>query len=277
MEKTRLDVLAGLMANASTINNNIQMQHQINSNAYKQRTIDSLDSPLRYNKTWQLAGFEVVESEVSSEAALAMIQSIPLKRYKLKDDKQQDLAVSRTQRRTRYHVGPVASDDDAKSVNNPSSIFSYNIGAIAELTKSTEILSSKLLSSSSFLHHHSFLEEKISHLKSITGSAESFKTPAQLASEVAALETEVALKRITQLCFELVQSTKINVVYARLASRLKSLAANDWSSEKMTRIEREFVSVREIKAENANVGLDTVLIYLSAIEKVETLWNSTMR
>jgi hypothetical protein len=276
MEKTKLDVLAGLMANASTINNNIQMQHQINANAYKQRTIDSLDSPLRNNETWQLAGFEV-ESEVSSEAALAMIQSVPLKRYKLKDDKQQDMAVSRTQRRTRYHVGPVASDDGAKSVNNPSSIFSYNIGAIAELTKSTEILSSKLLSSSSFLHHHSFLEEKISHLKSITGSAESFKTPAQLASEVAALETEVALKRITQLCFELVQSTKINVVYARLASRLKSLAANDWSSEKMTRIEREFVSAREIKDENANVGLDTVLIYLSAIEEVKTLWNSTMR
>lgn len=276
MEKTKLDVLAGLMANASTIYNNIQMQHQINANAYKQRTIDSLDSPLRNYETWQLAGFEV-ESEVSSEAALAMIQSVSLKRYKLKDDKQQDMAVSRTQRRTRYHVGPVASDDDAKSVNNPSSIFSYNIGAIAELTKSTEILSSKLLSSSSFLHHHSFLGEKISHLKSITGSAESFKTPAQLASEVAALETEVALKRITQLCFELVQSTKINVVYARLASRLKSLAANDWSSEKMTRIEREFVSAREIKAENANVGLDTVLIYLSAIEEVETLWNSTMR
>ncbi|KAL3782690.1 hypothetical protein HJC23_002590 [Cyclotella cryptica] len=268
MESSKLAALAGLMSNASTIYDSIQTKHD---DAKFRSSNYSDDSPLLRMETWKY--FEV-ENQISSDIALAKILSLPLKTYKLKDDKQQDFAVSRTERRTRYHLGPIVSVDDAI---DHSAIFSLNIGAVAQLSKSIEDLSSKLLSTSDFLYHHSAFEHKISRLKATTGESDLFKTPSQLASEVAALETEATLKRITRLCHELVQSTRINLLQARLQSRLESLATNDHSSEKMSRIEREYVSTRALKAEHANSGLATVLVYFDTIEQIMSLWNTTMR
>lgn len=269
-DETKLNTLAGLAKNASDIYVNLQMARLDKTVARKQRMTISHDAPLVSIETWEL--FEV-ESEIDSDTALAKIQSLPLKKYKLKDDK--DLTVGKNQRKTRYHVGTVESGDASTKLDS-STIFSYNVAAVAHLAKSLEELSSKYQVTSSFINHSS-IKRSISNLKAITGNSDHFKTPAQLASEVAALETEVALKRITQLCHTLVQSTKINLLRAKLNSRLKSLAANDWSSEKLTRIERAYVSAREMKTENSNAALDTVLIYFDAIENVEVLWNSTMR
>lgn len=263
-----------LIANASSVYSTVQSEQHAKSKAIKER-VSSTDLPLLNVDTWQAAGF-VVEHEISSDDALEKIASLPLKTYKLKDDKQQDMAVSRTQRRTRYHIGPVEGDDSYEKLDQ-STIFSFNVGAVAHLAKSIEELSSQLSTTSAFLHHHSAMDDKMSHLTSLTKGSDSFTTPAQLASEVAALETEAALKRVTQLCHSLVQSTKINLLRARLASRLKSLAANDLSSEKATRLERAAVSSREMQAEDANAGLDTVIVYFDAIEEMKMLWNSTVR
>ena len=265
---TRLDTLNRLMANASDI-------YDRRGNAYNHRILTSETSPLHLSETWRSAGFEV-ESQVDPNIALATIRTLPLMRFKLKDDKLQEMVLSRATRRTRYHVGPVNNDDNSGTLDS-SSIFSFNVGAVAQLARIMEGITSKLMSTSSFLHHHSSMDKKISQLKAITNDSDEFKTPAQMASEVAALETEVALKRVTYLCHALVQSTKINLVRARLASRLKSLAANDYSSEKMTRIERGVVADREMKAENANVGMETLLVYFNAIEEIRQKWNSTMR
>ena len=264
----RLDTLNRLMANASDI-------HDRRGNVYDQRFLTSETSPLHLSETWKSAGFEI-ESQVNSDIALAKIRSLPLMRYKLKDDKLQEMVLSRATRRTRYHVGPVNNDDGSDALD-PSSIFSFNVGAVAQLARLMEGISSKLTSTSSFLNHYSSVEKKISQLKAITSGSNEFKTPAQLASEVAALETEVALKRVTRMCHALVQSTKINLIRAKLASRLKSLAANDLNSEKITRIERKVVADREMKAEDASVGLDTLLVYFDAIEEIKQKWNSTMR
>lgn len=114
-------------------------------------------------------------------------------------------------------------------------------------------------------------------MKETTGSSDSFKTSAQLASEVAALETEAALKRITRLCRSLVQSTRMNLIRSKLAFKFKALAAHDWSSEKMSQTERNHVSRREIEADEASAGLETVLAYWNAIEEIKSAWNSTMR
>ena len=267
VDDTIMKTIEGLAKNASDVYVNLQMAHIDKVNARKPH-----DTPLNRIETWESAGF-VVESEINSDTALAKIQSLPLKKYKLKDDI--DLTVNKNQRKTRYHVGPVGSDDTSTKLDS-STIFSYNVGAVAHLAKSMEELSSKYLATSSFIKH-SAIARSVSNLKAITGNSDHFKTPAQLASEVAALETEVALKRITQLCHALIHSTKINLLRARLNSRLKSLVANDWSSEKLTKIERAHVSSREMKAEDSNAALDTVLIYFDAIKNVEILWNSTMR
>jgi hypothetical protein len=276
-EEMKQVALDDLMANSSATYDTVMARHQDNS-AFRQHTSNSdySDSPLLQKETWIKAGFEV-EDEIESKAALNKIVSLPLKTYKLKDDKQQDFAVSRTTRRTRYHTGvPVESDETSESLDPPA-IFSLNIGAVGQLANSIEELTAKLVATSAFLNNYTSIDKTIVQLKSITKDSELFKTPAQLASEVAALETEAALKRITQLCHALMQSTKINLLRATLASRLKALSMNDLASEKMARLERAVVSARQTKTEEANAGLDSVLVYVNAIEEIKTIWNSTMR
>lgn len=272
-EETKLATLADLMVNSSAIYDDLMTQHH---SALSQHIPNSDESPLLQIETWSKAGFEV-ENTIESEAALAKIVSLPLKTYKLKDDKQQDFAVSRTTRRTRYHTGVIDENDEASEKLDPPAIFSFNIGAVAHIANSMEELSSKLSTTSAFLHHYTSIDKTIVKLKSITKDSTSFKTPALIASEVAALETEAALKRVTQLCHALMQSTKINLLRARLASRLTALSTNDLASEKLTRIERAVVSARETNSEEANAGLDTVLVFVNAIEDIKTIWNSTMR
>lgn len=272
-EETKLATLANLMVNSSAIYDDLMTQHH---SALSQHIPNSDESPLLQIETWSKVGFEV-ENTIESEAALAKIVSLPLKTYKLKDDKQQYFAVSRTTRRTRYHTGVIYENDEASEKLDPPAIFSFNIGAVAHIANSMGELSSKLSTTSAFLHHYTSIDKTIVKLKSITKDSTLFKTPALIASEVAALETEAALKRVTQLCHALMQSTKINLLRARLVSRLTVLSTNDLASEKLTRIERAVVSARETNSEEANAGLDTVLVFVNAIEDIKTIWNSTMR
>ena len=275
MEDVKTKVLAGLMTNASAMYSEMEMRHDEHVRSQREDKLNSAESPLFHTGTWSSAGYEV-ENEIDSYDALAKIVLIPLKTYKLKDDKQQDVSVSRIERRTRYHVGPVGTEN-ATDKFEPAAIFSYNVAAVAHLAKHMEELSSKLTTGTTFINHHSSLKDKISALKATTGSSDSYKTPAQLASEVAALETEAALKRIISLCHSLVQSTRINLVRSKLAFKLKSLATHDLSSERMSQIERDLVTRRELEADDTNAGLDTVLTYLNAIEEIKSAWNSTMR
>lgn len=271
-EVTRRKTLVELITKASEFHHRIQSEHWEKSTAVESRRVQSANSPLLNTKTWTESGF-VIEQEINSDEALKTITSLPLKTYRLKDDRQQDVAVSRTQRRTRYHIGPI---DEFSEKLDASTIFSYNVGAVSGLAKYVDELTSKLLASAAFMDQ-SAMEDKVAHLKTITRDSDSFRTPAQLASEVAALETEAALKRITQFCHALVHSTKVNLVRARLTSRLKSLAANDASAEKMANIERAAVSSREMQAEDTNARLDMMLVYFDAIDQVQRLWNSTVR
>ena len=56
---------------------------------------------LSHDETWMSGGFEV-EEVIPPAIALDIIRSVPLKTYKLRDDKKRDLGVSKDERRTRY-------------------------------------------------------------------------------------------------------------------------------------------------------------------------------
>jgi hypothetical protein len=235
---------------------------------------------LSHDGTWELGGINVDE-DISSEMALDAITSIPLKTYKLRDDKKRDLGVGKDERRTRYHVGVINNDDGSAISFDPSTIFSYNIGAVSQLATSLDRILSNVTVSSSFFSHQSSLREKlammISQTKSQSQNEASFKSPSQLASEVAALETEAALTRISFLTQTLTSSTRVNLIHSRDTSRMKSHAMKSESLERVSVIEGDCVSARENLAENVGSYLDQLLIHFDVMDKIKTVWAATKR
>jgi hypothetical protein len=92
------------------------MRHDEDFRSCKEDKLNLVESSLFHTDAWSSAGYEA-ENEIASDDALAKTVSIPLKTYKLKDDKQQDVAISRIERRTRYHVGPVGTRMQLISLN----------------------------------------------------------------------------------------------------------------------------------------------------------------
>lgn len=247
-----------------------------------------LNSDFR-QEAWTSAGFEIGE-EIESQVALDTVLSLPLKSYKLKDDWHKDIIVNRIQRRTRIHTGVIfPSDHNITAFNGnetndqrplePSTIFSYNIGAVSQLAKSKDMISSRLQVLSSFLNDHSSIQKKVNYMKNITASAgtSGFQSPGQLASEVASLETEAALKRISRLSRALVHTTKMHLIRSRFLTKIKSLIVNDNSLERMNRVEREIGYEHENLVENCNSNLDSILIYLESTNQIKSIWNATKR
>lgn len=98
-----------------------------------------------------------------------------------------------------------------------------------------------------------------------------------MASEVAALETEAALARITSLSQSVIASTRINLIYSRFLSQLEQHTSKSRSSERVGIVEGDSVSARETHAEISESYLDQMLIYFDTVDKLNTIWNSTKR
>ena len=252
-------------------------KERLQSDKHKQYE-NEIGAILSYDETWNSGGFEV-EEVIPPAIALDIIRSIPLKTYKLRDDKKRDLGVSKGERRTRYHVG-VINQGDGDTRLEPSTIFSYNIGAVSQLAMSLERILSNL-TVSSFFTHESSLREKVTMLMTQTESqvqgGNSFRSPSQLASEVAALETEAALTRISRLAQEVTVSTRVNLIYSKLLSQLKSQAIKSESLERVSVIEGNSISARENHAENAGSCLDQLIIHFEVIDKMKSMWTATKR
>lgn len=253
-----------------------QLSPQSEKHTKSENTIDSI---LFNEETWKSGGFEVDEV-ISPDIALEIIKSIPLKTYKLRNDRKSYLDVSKEERRTRYHVGVINQDDDSTKLD-PSTIFSYNIGALSKLATSLDRITSNLTSLSSFFTLQSSLREKVAILMTETESQfqsdNSFRSPNQLASEVAALETEAALTRISRLSQAVTLSTRFNLIHSRLLSQLKSHAIKSESLERVNVIEGDSISAREYHAENTVSYLDQLLIQFDAIDKIKSVWAATKR
>ncbi|KAL9188074.1 hypothetical protein ACHAXT_006452 [Thalassiosira profunda] len=249
--------------------------HEGRKQAQTKANLKQVDPILLEDETWASGGFRV-EDTVRPEAALEAIQSLSLNTYKLKDDT--DLGVRKSERRTRHHVGVVDAGNETGALD-PASIFSLNIGAVSQLATSLDLLASKVATSTTF-SRQSLLEEKVSQMRAQTEAQShdsSYKSPSQLASEVAALETEAALTRIARLSQAVVQSTRINLMHSKLASRSKLDVLNGQSSERVAMAERESASARETHAEDAEAYVDQLLIHLDTIGRLRTAWKSTKR
>ncbi len=275
MENGAREVMAVLKTKSNDVFREIQTERQqrIKSPA---RSVNKIDGILHEEKTWKSGGFEV-EDVIQPDIALETILSIPLKTFKLIDDKQRDLGVNKGERRTRYHVGVIDNGDDA--IVESSSIFSYNIGAVSHLVSSLERISSKQKVSLSFLRHQASLNGTVSTLKIQTerNGGYSFKSPGQLASEVAALETEAALTRIIHHSLSVAASIRINLARSRLLSQLKSLSSKSQYSERSGVIESDSVFECEIYADNVGAYFDRLLIYSEVVGKIKAAWNATER
>ena len=227
---------------------------------------------LNHDWSWVAGGFQV-EGPVSPEIALESIKAMPLKTYKLRHDN--DLGVKVGERRTRHHVGVVDPRHKGETRMDPASIFSYNIGAVSQLATSLDQLAASL---SSLFRFQTSLEDKVSMWNTTEIlSQNSFKSPRQLASEVAALETEATLTRITRLSQMVLQSTRLNLLNSRFASRMKSLVERDRISEGENLVEQNSILAREDHAEGAGAYLDQILIQFEASDKMKTIWDATNR
>lgn len=256
-----------------------EMFHDIQNTLKKSpaQTDQSINSILLKEQTWKSGGFEVEEA-IHPSTALETIISIPLKTYKLMDDKRRDLGVTKGERRTRYHVGVIERGYDDESIE-PSAIFSYNIGAVSHLASSLERISSKLTISLSFLKSQAKLKDKVLTLKNqaaLKGDY-SFKSPSQLASDVASFETEAALLRILRHSQSIAASIRLNLIRSRLLSQLKSHTRKSIYSERSGAVESASLLESEIYADNAGSYLDRFLIYSEMLGKIKAIWTATER
>jgi hypothetical protein len=105
----------------------------------------------------------------------------------------------------------------------------------------------------------------------------SFRSPSQLASEVAALETEASLTRISRLSQEVTVSTGINLIYSRILTQLKSHTIKSESLERVSVIEGDSISARENHVENAGSYLDQLIVHFDVIDKMKSVWTATKR
>ncbi len=246
------------------------------------------DSDFR-QEAWTSGGFEFGK-EIESQVALDAVLSMPLKSYMLKDDKQKDLIVNHNQRRTRIHTGVIFPSDhnvtsfygnetEERRPLDSSTIFSYNIGAVSQLAKSLELLSSRLHVLSSFLYDHSSIQSKVDYMKNMTASAgaSGFQSPSQLASEVASLETEAALKRIIRMSRALVHTTKMHLIRSRFLTKIQSMIVNDNSLARMNRVESEMGFEHENIVDNFTSIMDSIFIYLESTNQIKSIWNITKR
>mmetsp|Transcript_27493 Transcript_27493/g.57373 ORF Transcript_27493/g.57373 Transcript_27493/m.57373 type:complete len:900 (+) Transcript_27493:94-2793(+) len=277
MESATREAISELKKSADGMLREMQMNQIEKIRLQKEENLHSVNPILVHDETWESGGFQV-EEVVPPEIALETVKALPLKTYKLKDDKQRDLGVGKDERRTRYHVGVIGPGDGEIRVE-PSSIFSYNIGAVSQLATSLDRL---VTESSAFFRLQSSLEDKITTLTAntqveIRSHNNTFKSPSQLASEVAALETEAALTRIARLSQTVLQGTRLNLVRSRFVSRVKSLVERDSMSARENRAERDSMSARETYAESAGAYLDQLLIHFDTVDKMKTAWNSTRR
>ena len=273
-EDVTLETVSTLEIQADDIYNNIQMENNMEQS---REHVASVNPILLNDETWRAGGY-TVDQEVSSDAALDTVSSMSLKTFKLRDDKQRDLGVSRGERRTRYHTGVIEDVSDSTTLE-PASIFSYNIGAISQLAKTLERVTSKLSVLSSFFHQQGSMTDKVSLLKlqTETNGDTAYRSPSQIASEVAALETEAALTRISRLSQSVVASTRRNLMESKSTNQLKQQSLKTQSNEKVGNVESESISAREIHTETSESYLDQLLSNMQAIDKIKNVWNATQR
>lgn len=265
---------SALTTNAQALHRNLQSdREELERQMTQSKWNEVRDKLLSRDDMWESGGFHV-EGEISPETALKVIKSIPLKTYKLRDDKHRDLGVKKNERRTRHHVGVVDGAKDGNGAMEPSSIFSYNIGAVSQLATMHDRLASASLS---FFELQSTVGDKLSTLTTRTKSRVDFKSPKQLASDVAALDTEAALTRIARLSQTILQSTRINSIYSRYVSQVQSLAKRDALAARENNAVQESTSARELYAESAEAYLDQLLIYFDVMDKMNALKESTKR
>lgn len=280
MENDVQEAMAIMKTKSDEMFHEIQREHQQSNHDAQQwpkHSVDDIHNILLNDQTWKSGGIEV-EAVIQPSTALETIKSIPLKTYKLRDDKQRDLGVDRGERRTRCHVGVIDKGDDDTIVES-SAIFSYNIGAVSHLATALERISSMLTASMPYLRNQTSLKDKVSTLKYQTelNGDYAFKSPGQLASEVAALETEAALTRIHRHSQSVVASIRVNLIHSRLLAQLKSLASKSEFSERTGVLESNSVFEREIYADETGSYLDRLLIYFEALGKIEALWTAAER
>jgi len=275
-EDVTLETVSTLETKADDMYNDIQDKDD--DVKQSQKHVASMNPILLNDETWRAGGY-TVDQEVLSDAALDTVSSMSLKTYKLRDDKQRDLGVSRGERRTRYHTGVIEDVSDSIALE-PASIFSYNIGAISQLAKTLERVTSKLSVLSSFFHQQgSSMTDKVSMLKSQTETSgdTAYRSPSQIASEVAALETEAALTRISRLSQSVVASTRHNLMESKFTHQLNQQSVKTQSNEKVGNVESESISAREIQTETSESYLDQLLSNMQAIDKIKNVWNTTTR
>jgi len=274
-EDVTLETVSTLETKADDMYNDIQMGNDMKQS---QEHVASVNPILLNDETWRAGGY-AIDEEVSSDAALDTVSTMSLKTFKLRDDKQRDLGVSKGERRTRYHTGVIEDASDSTTFE-PASIFSYNIGAISQLAKTLERVTSKLTVLSSFFHQKgSSMTDKVSMLKSQTETSgdTAYRSPSQIASEVAALETEAALTRISRLSQSVVASTRRNLMESKSTHQLKQQSLKTQSNEKVGNVESESISAREIHTETSESYLDQLLSNMQAIDKIKNVWNATQR
>ena len=166
------------------------------------------------DETWVHAGYTDFEANnrtsISSSLAVDFIKSLPLKKYSLRHDSKRDFLVnqvsSRDEMRTRTHLGVIDTDFAAEFIDSslyrdgklePSLLNFVNLKALVGIADEVDFLRITLDALNFSTMNTSKLSMSIRHLHDHIDSLDKFESVSDLTAQLAAVEAELATKKIT--------------------------------------------------------------------------------
>jgi len=272
------------------------------------------DDPLKQSETWKNAGFEPLD-KVSPSQALHFTKLVPIKTYQIRDDRKSELnvlnAYNKKERRTRRHLGVLDNKsaitlmnienmnndiDTTETINEESGsknidssfMFAYNLKAIEALADKIEHIKAVFGVIEGFISNRGHLEmglptkisnliKRMEKLNSILNSPAKLKTPLQLASEVAALQNEASLARISLLISRLKHTLRMRKLSSRYEMQKGILTTKEHSRALLKRHEIKMKNDVEVEQFEEETVIESMITIIDALGKFSSMKNESLR
>jgi len=243
-----------------------------------------------------------LNNPVPKQTGLKAIRALPLTTYSLMEDSKANVVNYNNlfeSRRTRRHVGVIDPEavkvipeaDDAGSID-PSTIFAYNLNAISALADEIENLNAKLVALAQEQKKQGKVKQRLEKLNKIlnvtstttttnnnnnTNNDMKWKSSAQLASEVAALEAEASVSQMVLLSQKTKSTSKIAILRTKDDMKDFLLDESDMADIRKIEATNRIEQKRDHDLIDAEASLDIALDSAITRGKIISMKNDARR
>jgi hypothetical protein len=256
----------------------------------------TLSESLFEDETWLNAGYMYTtdpldESSVSEKSAVDLLQSLPLKKYRLRNDSKRDVLVtkgtSREEMRTRTHIGMIDTQIAAELIHpsfypgdgemEPTLLYYLNMKALTGIADEIDVLRTSISVLDSITTKSSNVSTLIHSLSEDVHSTDSFESISDLAAKVAAVEAELTTKKISSLLHSIkhaLQMQREDMKLEKISSIMDAEAKSNLQ-ESIDRIQQR--SARDKQWIERDTSMKKIIEILNLINEVSISANKTVR